>query len=379
MVLGSPMDAETRDDVFTDAFLVLNSNSSNFIPHPDVGGGTNFADDNGDYWTSYTGPINVAKGYIVRPQDGYSDPANEAYYMTYAKGTLNNGTILKGAIFNNIIDNPDGTPNALSNPYASAMSGYEFIDQNDLVNEIYFWEHLTPPSSNIPGSNSTNFSMGDISMYNKSGGTKASNDTGTSTIPNGVISTGQGFSFRAMETDDVEFNNSMRLTSGNTTLRSHNESELDKIWINLRSVAYEMESNTLLAFNPDANAAINPGFDSDRVGSFISLYSYHSETNSELGIQTTSAFDPDMKFSLGFETLLDEGALYEISIDQLIGKRIEKAKIFLYDLQEGITTELSTTPYEFRSSATNTQERFTLFFMSDEVFLDPMTNCSARF
>ncbi|WP_432412765.1 choice-of-anchor B family protein [Rasiella sp. SM2506] len=367
MVMGSPMDAETRDDVFTDAFLVLNSNSGNFIPHPDVGGGTNFADDNGDYWTSYTGPINVGEGYIVRPQDGYSDPANEAYYMTYAEGTLNNGTILKGAIFNNITENPDGTPNAVSNPYASAISGYEFIDQNDLVNEIYFWEHLTPPNSGTPGSNSINFSMGDISMYNLSGGTKASNDPGISTIPNGIISTGQGFSFRSLATNNVEFNNSMRLTSGNTTLRSHNESELDKIWINLRSVTYDIESNTLLAFNPEANTAINPGFDSGRVGSFVSLYTYHSDTKSELGIQTTSAFNPDMKFPLGFETLIDEGTLYEISIDQLIGQRIEKARVFLYDFQEGITTELSTTPYEFRSNATNTQERFTLFFVSDEV------------
>jgi len=367
MVLGSPMDAETRDDVFTDAFLVLNNNPGNFIPHPGVGGGTNFADDNGDYWTAYTGNINVGEGYIVRPQEGYTDPANEPYYMTYAEGTLNNGTITKGAIFNNLTDNPDGTPNALSNPYASAISGYEFIDQNDLVNEIYFWEHLTPPGTSIPGSNSINFSMGDISMYNMSGGTKASNDTGTSTTPNGVISTGQGFSFRALETDDIEFNNSMRLTSGNTTLRSANEDELDKIWINLRSVAYGIESNTLLAFNPDADAAINAGYDSDRVGSFVSLYTYHAETNSELGIQTTSAFNPDMKFVLGFETQVDEGAVYEISIDQLVGQRIENARVFLYDYQEDITTELSSSSYEFRSDATNTQDRFTVFFMMNEV------------
>ena len=47
MVMGSPMTAETRNGVFTNAFLVLNSTPANFIPHPSVpAGGTNFADDN---------------------------------------------------------------------------------------------------------------------------------------------------------------------------------------------------------------------------------------------------------------------------------------------------------------------------------------------
>lgn len=367
MVLGSPMDDETRNDVFTDAFLVLNHNPSNFIPHPSVPGGTNFADDNGDFWTTYNGAITVGEGYIVRPQDGYSDPANEAYFMTYAKGTLNNGTISKSAIFNNIIDNPDGTPNAVANPYASAISGYEFIDQNALVNEIYFWEHLMPPSSGTPGSNSINFSMGDISMYNLSGGVKASNDPGVSTIPNGTIATGQGFSYRTQATGVVEFNNTMRLTSGNTTLRTPNESETDKLWVNVRSTAYEIESNTLIAFNPDANASLNPGFDSDRVGSFVSLYTYLPASNSELGIQTTSAFDPDMKFILGFSTQIAEGTEYEISIDKLIGERIENTRVFLFDSKENSTTELSTSNYVFRSNKTETQDRFTIFFISEEV------------
>lgn len=366
MVMGSPMDQETRNDVFTDAFLVLNHNPANFIPHPGVPGGTNFADDNGDYWTSYNGNINVGEGYIVRPQEGYTDPANEAYFMTYTLGTLNNGIINRPALFNNLIDNPDGTPNTYANPYASAMSAYEFIDQNSLVNEVYFWEHLTAPSA-IPGANSINFSMGDISMYNMSGGVKASNDPGVSTIPNGVIATGQGFAIRTQAAGSVSFNNSMRLTSGNTTLRVPDESLTDRIWINLRSVDYDVESNTLLAFSPSGTPNIDAGFDSERVGSIISLYSFHHQTESKLGIQTTGVFDPEMKFSLGFSTEIKVKTAYEISIDQIEGSIIENTKVFLYDFLEGITTELTANSYIFESNSTDSADRFSVFFITENL------------
>ena len=115
--------------------------------------------------------------------------------MTYVLGTLNNGDVTKSVVYNNapVGINPDGTPNVYANPYASPISGTDFINDNTLVNEIYFWEHLTPPSSSIPGFNSINFSMDDISMFNLSMPLPAANDPGVSTTPNGIISTGQGF------------------------------------------------------------------------------------------------------------------------------------------------------------------------------------------
>ncbi|MEM7187596.1 MAG: M36 family metallopeptidase, partial [Bacteroidota bacterium] len=50
MILGSPMTGETRGSVWSTAFLVLNHNTVDFVPHPDVEaqfpGAENFADDN---------------------------------------------------------------------------------------------------------------------------------------------------------------------------------------------------------------------------------------------------------------------------------------------------------------------------------------------
>ena len=365
MVMGSPMSAETRNGVFTDAFLVLNNTPANFIPHPGVtAGATNFADDDGNYWQSYAGNINVGEGYIVRPQDGYSDPANEAYNMTYTQGTLNNGDVVKSIVYNNVPANvnPDGTPNALANPYASAISGFDFINNNALVNELYFWEHLTPPSASIPGYNSINFSMGDVSMYNMSGGVKAANDPGNSTIPNGVISTGQGFSIKAFGAGTVTFTNDLRLSSGNTTLRSPNQADIDRVWLNVESLDYNIGSNALLAFNPEASDALDRGFDSDRIDTAVSIYSFMPAEEKELGIQTFGTLEEGKKVSIGFASQITENTAYKISIEALEGAIISETDIFLYDTFEDVLVHLNQEDYTFTSNKGNWPERFTLMF-----------------
>ncbi len=252
MVMGSPMTGDTRGVVFASAFLVLDHHPMDFIPYDGIpAGATNFSDDNGNFWKSYTGAINPAEGYIVRPQSGYSDPANESYNMTYQGGTLNTGTIARPAIFNGAEDNPDGTPIVFANPYASAISACDFISHNTLVNEVYFWEHLTPPTVIVPGEG-LRFDMDDVSIFNGSMGTPASNDPGTSTTPNGIISTGQGFAIKSFGNGNVEFTNAMRLTSGNTTLRtqeSDTRSE-NSLVLNVTGTRYQRRSNTGIAFNP---------------------------------------------------------------------------------------------------------------------------------
>ena len=42
--------------------------------------------------------IDVGEGYIVRPQSGFTDPANVAYNFNFTRGTLNNGTVSRAEI-----------------------------------------------------------------------------------------------------------------------------------------------------------------------------------------------------------------------------------------------------------------------------------------
>ena len=368
MVMGSPMTGDTRGVVFASAFLVLDHHPMDFIPYDGIpAGATNFSDDNGNFWKSYTGAINPAEGYIVRPQSGYSDPANESYNMTYQGGTLNTGTIARPAIFNGAEDNPDGTPIVFANPYASAISAADFISHNTLVNEVYFWEHLTPPTVIVPGEG-LRFDMDDVSIFNGSMGTPASNDPGTSTTPNGIISTGQGFAIKSFGNGNVEFTNAMRLTSGNTTLRtqeSDTRSE-NSLVLNVTGTRYQRRSNTGIAFNPLGTNEWDTNLDTRRLGTIISLYSHLETNDDELGIQTLGNLTNGTKVLLGFQSLIEGEDEFTISLASFMGDQLSEATIFLFDNVTGITTNLNESNYQFRSGKTKQDRRFTVLFETEE-------------
>ena len=191
MIMGSPMTNESRNGVFNAAFIVLNHTTRNFFPHPDVTaqfpGAENFADDtsqNGKFWDFYHEEIVPGRGYLVRPQASYTD-GNSTYDMTYEQGTLNNGDVVFNVLYNT---SKNDSPNVLANPYPSAIFADDFINANSMIDELYFWEHITSPNVDLPGSGSINFSMEDISMYNLTGGTPASSDFEGSTEPKRVYS-----------------------------------------------------------------------------------------------------------------------------------------------------------------------------------------------
>ena len=205
-------------------------------------------------------------------------------------------------------------------------------------------------------------------MYNLSGGTSAANDPGTSTEPNGVISTAQGFAVKVFSGGNVNFTNSMRLTTGNTTLRqSANNDLIDKIWLKLANTTYELGSNTLIAFNPLATPDIDPGYDSERISTNIGLYSLLEVGENELGIQTREQFEDGMKIRLGFSTQIAAEEQYTISLSDLEGIAISEATVYLIDTYENVITNLTMEPYSFRSNKGVFNNRFVLQFKSDDI------------
>jgi len=373
MLLGSPMTAETRTNVFASSYNVQQHTPANFIPHPAVpAGGTNFQDDNFDDWNGYTsGTITPGEGFLVYPQSAYIDPAYAGpppvstlvFDLTYAEGTLNNGTVSRPIVFNGLGPNPDGTPNILANPYASPISASTLISDNALINELYFWEHLTPPSDTIPGANDINVSMGDLSMYNGTMGIPAFNDPGTSTEPNGVIATGQGFAIKAFGAGSVSFTNNMRLTSGNITLRT--PESLEKLLLRVNAVEYEVRAYAGIGFRPEGTPGLDENMDSNRLASLISLYSHLEDGTEELGIQTRERFDSGIKIPMGFSTQVEEDVTYEISIVSLEGTNLSNAQIYLIDHQEDVITNLTTGNYQFKGNKGSYNGRFTLQFEQD--------------
>jgi len=374
MILGSPMTGETRGSVWSAAFLVLDHNTTNFVPHPDVEaqfpGAENFADDNNDFWSAYAGAgtVDAARGYLVRPQAGLGQPGGIFNY-TYDDGTLNTGDINFTVVQNTPgplpADNKNASPNVLANPYPSAIFADDFINANSMVDEVYFWEHLTPPSTGLPGAGAMNFSMEDISMYNLSGGVGAGNPEVIATRPNGYISTGQGFGIKATAAGTATFTNAMRRTTNNNTLRGQNDK--DRVWISVENSQYEMGGATLLAFNENATAGIDSGYDSRRLATVVSLYTHLEDGSEQLGIQTREAFGTGVKVPVGFSTQLDAILDYKISIATIEGENLDGATVYLIDNYTNTVTNLSQEAYAFSSEKGTFHNRFMLQFEGEVV------------
>ena len=374
MILGSPMTGETRTSVWGAAFLVLDATTANFVPHPQVAidfpGAENFADDNNNYWQFYNGaqPINPGEGYLVRPQAGYGQPGGIFNY-TYDDGTLNTGNIDFAVGYNTpgptSADNKNASPNALANPYPSAISATDFINGNPMINEVYFWEHLTPPSPLLPGAGSMNFSMEDISMRNLGGGVGAGNPEVIATRPNDFIAAGQGFGIKASAGGTATFTNAMRRTTNNNTLR--NPDPKDRLWLNVENLDYEMGGVTLIGFNQNATAGIDNGYDSRRIATLVSIYSHLEDGSEELGIQTREPFERGAEVPIGFSSMLEETLEYKISISTIEGENLSNATVYLIDHFANTVTNLSETGYAFTSVKGTFHNRFTLQFEGEVV------------
>lgn len=361
LVLGSPMSAETREGVFSDSYMFLNHLTENFVPNPDVAAqfplAENFADDNRDNWVLHSGAINPGEGYISRPQLNGND-GNKTYDMTFAQGTLNSGNIDFTVKYNG---NRNSSPNVLANPYASAISAADFITANSMVNEVYFWNPNTPPNAGLPGAYAMNFSMEDISMYNLMGGTPAPSDP-TQTEPNGYISTGQGFGIKAAAAGIATFTNSMRVIGNNNTGNRPVETDYDRIWVQIKNEAYQMQNNTLIGFSPLTTAGMDEGYDSRRLATVLSLYTHFDDGSKELGIQSRELFQDGAKVLMGFSSLLDENLDYTISIKDMQGPSFDNITVFLIDNELNTTTNLSQENYTFKASKGSYNSRFTLQF-----------------
>ncbi len=359
MVMGSPMSAETRAGVYGSSMIVRNHLTANFVPDPTVAAAypfaENFADDNGDNWVNYTGIVNAGEGYIVFPQP---DPVSGgSYTLDYTLGTLNNGVVTFNAIYNG---DQNSSPNVVGNPYASAIDAELFMDENSMVDAVYFWEHITAASSSYPGYLTSNFDMGDISMYNSSGGVKAANDPGSSTTPNGFISSGQGFGFKATAGGTVTFNNEMRLTDNNNTYRRP-AADRNRIWLQVSNEAYGLNSSILINFSEESVDGYDAKFDAKRLATPVSLYSKLA-TGEELAIQGRSELQDYQEIPLGFVSQVEENQEFKISISKTDGAIWQDVTVYLRDNVNNEIYNLNEGDYVFETNSGTQNDRFVLLF-----------------
>ncbi|MEP0262673.1 T9SS type A sorting domain-containing protein [Dokdonia sp.] len=376
VAMSSPVTAENRDRVYGNSRAVFSIIPSNFVPFdidldvfPEFNGAENFLDDNNDYFAPVTGSATLPSagiGQLVFPQPE-PNVGDGAYTLTYTQdasnpGTLNSGTISVPIHYNG----PETTNNynLLGNPYASAIDVEAFINANDAVNEVYYWDHLTNPTAELPGFGTSNFSMNDISIRNALLGLAAVNG---GSAPSPFMASGQGFGIKANQTQagantPVVFTNSIRVAGNNNDFRNTESTTIDRLWLNLTTNAYEeATSQTGIGFTPNATPGYDPGYDSPRLGTFISLFTT-LETGEQLAIQGRETFDAAIELTLGFATSVETEENYTISIDHFEGINIENVPVFLIDHLENTITNLKENSYSFTATSGIQSERFTVVF-----------------
>ncbi len=367
MVMGSPMTAETREGAFSAGYGMHEHSTVNFTPHPDVAAefgvdAINWADAENDNWSSHSGVITPGEGYIYRPQANPAD-GNATYNLTYELGTLTNGVVTFPIVEG---DDKEDSPNVMANPYASAIFlDAQFFTENLTVSEVYFWEHVTARQE-YPAVPTLFYSMDDISVYNQSGGVAATNG---GTVPNGFISTGQGFGVKANTgtgSSQVTFNNRLRQLDNNNTLRT-TEVEKERLWLSIENGEYERKTSTLIAFNAATTAGQDDSYDSNKLATVLSLYSHHADGSGALAIQSRESFDEEMLIPMGFSTVVDEVQEYVISIENMEGSNLSQMEIYLTDHLRDVTTNLTRGDYTFTSGRDIFDNRFTVHFRDRSV------------
>ncbi|NJM79585.1 MAG: immunoglobulin domain-containing protein [Flavobacterium sp.] len=338
-----------------------------YVWQPTVSRAPTYPSDFGT-WVNATGNMIIGKGYIVR---------NTA--TTTFTGTPNNGNITTPISRSNYnganYAGPGGTPvtrdddnlNLIGNPYPSAIRVSDFLAANtNIQGFVKIWTHGTALNASNPSpfyeNYANNYSINDYITYN---------GTGTSSGPSGFggfIAAGQGFFVQmihgATGTQNVVFNNTMRNGSYNNSqfYRTENEPVVEKnrIWLDLTK-ENGSTVRTLVGYITDATNDIDRLYDAPAVNkNYFDIYSIVS--NEKLNIQGRALpfVDSDVVPIGVYITQNGNHSIGIGAVDGLFSNPNEK--IYLEDLQTGITHDLRIAPYSFSANTGSLDNRFVLKF-----------------
>jgi hypothetical protein len=323
------------------------------------------------------------KGYISRARNGqtgldYSGVSSlfniGGTWTAKFYGVPNNGSIPVSNI-------TTGNYCLLSNPYPSAIDADAFLLKNKLVlgGTLYFWTHNTSISNNTYSSN-------DYASYNGVGGTATAKSisSGTNTnLPSGKIASGQAFFATAIASNDVLFENRMRLDNANNELnnaqffkttstnKTKTESQKNRIWLNL-SNNQGVFKQTLLGYITGATNTFDESFDGQSINGNTYADFYSINENKNLTIQGRALpFDENDMVPLGFKTTLSGDFI--INIDKVDGL-FSNQSIYIEDKLTNTVFDLKSGDYTFSTIAGTFNDRFVLTFVNKNLSTDSFSS-----
>ena len=293
---------------------------------------------------------------IMNQGIGYFIPGNASASEKKFTGTVNNGDLtvqVKAA------NNPGGVSwygdnwNLLGNPYPSALSldinnPNSFVNKNAsaITGDVYFW---VDDASSGAGYNASS----DYAVYNATGGVSANG----SDIPDGNIASGQGFWVIASATQDVMFDNSMRVAGNNK--KFFKQEDHPKIWLDLTNDQNQI-NQILIGLTDNSSRGYDMGFDAPKADGNATI-NFASVADEELyAIQAVPAVNEND--STGVELYINAGniGVHFISLAQMENLS-EEYDLFLLDKEYGKVHDLSSGPFSFYvAQAGEFKERFYL-------------------
>ena len=303
---------------------------------------------------TFSDTMTVGLGYAIGANPSNSFPAE---FLTEFHSAFNNGIITQNIYNTNVYSGTDDDNTLVGNPYPSAISSANVLSKNADVNALYFWSH----------SNSQPWNSEQYLLWNNAGSTNGAPAT---------ISTGQGFFVDSNNTGTITFDNSLRLTTGNNTfLRSPQENDFDKVWLNLVSNT-NVGSQILIAFFPNTTNYFDSQYDAPQFlnGNAVNLTSRGVGVNTQnLGIQSRGLLN-DNDTIIPLNVTIDDNNITSLTISIDHFENLIDANIYLRDLQLNTITDLKLQGYIFAVNQTGIiQDRFEIVFSRNALSTNTQT------
>ncbi|MBN4058041.1 T9SS type A sorting domain-containing protein [Olleya sp. AH-315-K02] len=349
-------------------------------------------DDNGDDWQLAAGTDTMTTGVgYAATQSEFSwsiapGTSNKTFDYTF-NGPFNNGVITVPVVRNDV-ETADTNWNFIGNSYPSAIDIDAFFNTNVftlnasglLDGTVYLWSQNTPPDPNTNGNEGQNFAQSDYAIINGIGQTPG----GDGITPNRFIPSGQGFfvSFsdaQTVNTGNVIFNNSMRVTGNNDQFFKTSNSNLDnKLWVNLTSDNGVFNQILVGYVNGATNSYDGTYYDAPRnlsTGASAILYTIIEGNNKKFAIQgkAENSLTEDEVIKVGFKTTIEVATLYKFSIAQFEGDFFSNNTVYLKDNLLNVLHDLSLNDYTFTSEVGEFNNRFEIVFNENALSLGEHT------
>ncbi|MPT33160.1 MAG: T9SS type A sorting domain-containing protein [Chryseobacterium sp.] len=324
------------------------------------------------------GTFVAGKGYAVRAETGLNPETNANYIDGYSKiykfnGVPNNGDININLIRTNTTGNTGIGFNLVGNPYPSNMDFRELYAANSSViyNTAYFWTNNVFVKTQA----GTGYAQNNYAVYNGTGGnaaTQAAGGSGDTTVPDGLVSIGQGFIVQAKNqgTSSLSFKNSysaghdLRLAGTSHFYQKQSSEAKNRFWIKLKT-PNDLVNTQLIGYMSGASNEFEQDYDAETLSTSSDVF-YSILGSRQLLIQGRSEnFTTNDVVPVGANFYQD--GTYSIGLDRIEGIFENGQRIYLKDNLLNKVVDLSQGDYNFSASKGLNNTRFEIVYKGNEV------------